>query len=136
MIKNLNIVKTIDDTNNPNNLNNIDPDKLNGITNGFVENIDCICLDEFNIKDRNSLMVAMTHKLSAKGSISLKILNLNLLANQISKCAITGEKLSTVLPNIQSVWSDQECDDVLSQLNLKVKGKYYDYIYTIYQLEK
>ena len=50
MIKNLNIVKTIDDTNNPNNLNNIDPDKLNGITNGFVENIDCICLDEFNIK--------------------------------------------------------------------------------------
>ena len=107
MIKNLNIVKSINDQ-NPQNLNNIDPEKLNAVTNGFVENIDCICLDEFTLKDRNNLMVAMSHKLAAKGSISLKILNLNLLSNQINKCAITGAKLSTILPDVQSVWSDQE----------------------------
>ena len=135
MIKNLNILKSINDQ-NPKNLNNIDPEKLNAVTNGFVENIDCICLDEFSLKDRNNLMVAMSHKLAAKGNISLKVINLNLLSNQINKCSITGEKLSTILPDIQSVWSDQECDDVLSQLHLKIKGRYYDYIYTIYQLEK
>tara|TARA_S200002703_G_scaffold20667_5_gene17037 strand:- start:22168 stop:22575 length:408 start_codon:yes stop_codon:yes gene_type:complete len=135
MIKNLNIVETINDS-NPKNMNNIDVEKLKNITNGFVEHIDCICLDQFTFKDRNELMVIMTQKLSSKGVIALKVLNLNLLSNQIDKCGITGQKLSEILPYIKSAWSDQECNDVINQLNLKIKGMYYDYIYTIYQLEK
>jgi len=135
MIKNLNIVDSINDS-NPKNMNNVDLEQLKTITNGFVENIDCICLDLFDLKSRNELMVTMTQKLSSKGVIALKVLNLNLLASQIDKCGITGQKLSEILPQINSAWSDQECSDVISQLNLKIKGMYYDYIYTIYQLEK
>ena len=135
MIKNLNIVDSINDS-NPKNMNNVDLEQLKTITNGFVENIDCICLDQFDLKSRNELMVTMTQKLSSKGVIALKVLNLNLLASQIDKCGITGQKLSEILPQINSAWSDQECSDVISQLNLKIKGMYYDYIYTIYQLEK
>jgi len=135
MIKNLNIVDSINDS-NPKNMNNIDLEQLKSVTNGFVGNIDCICLDQFDLKTRNELMVIMAQKLSSKGVIALKVLNLNLLASQIDKCGITGQKLSEILPQINSAWSDQECDDVISQLNLKIKGMYYDYIYTIYQLEK
>ena len=135
MIKNLNIVDSINDS-NPKNMNNVDLEQLKTITNGFVENIDCICLDQFDLKSRNELMVTMTQKLSSKGAIALKVLNLNLLASQIDKCGITGQKLSEILPQINSAWSDQECSDVINQLNLKIKGMYYDYIYTIYQLEK
>ena len=135
MIKNLNIVDSINDS-NPKNMNNVDFEQLKTVTNGFVENIDCICLDQFDLKTRNELMVTMAQKLSSKGVIALKVLNLNLLAGQIDKCGITGQKLSEILPQMNSVWSDQECDDVISQLNLKIKGMYYDYIYTIYQLEK
>jgi|TARA_B100000073_G_scaffold224792_1_gene187289 hypothetical protein len=135
MIKNLNVVDVIDDS-NPKNMNNIDAEQLKGVTNGFVEHIDCLCLDQLELKERNDLIVLMSNKLSNKGVLSLKILNLNLLANQIDKGGINGQKLSEILPHIKSVWSTQECDDVINQLNLKTKGMYYDYIYTIYQLEK
>lgn len=135
MITNVNLVKTIT-ADNPQGLNNISCDTLSQVTNGFVKHIDCLCLDELMIAERNQIFDTIISKLCIGGQLSLKMINLDLLANKIKKSDLTGEKLSAVLPNINSVWSDYETNYMINKYKLLVKGMYYDNIYTIYQLEK
>lgn len=135
MIDNINIVKSIDENSNPG-LNNVTPEKMLSITNNFVKNIDCVCLDSFSLADRNNIFVNMNNKLCIGGSMSIKILNPSLLANKISKSELTGQKISEVLSDLFSVWTIEEAEDIINQLNLKIKGVYYENIYTIYQLTK
>ena len=78
----------------------------------------------------------MINKLCIGGTAAIKILNPSLMANKINKSEINGRKLSDLLVNIKSVWSLEEVDDILKQLNLNVKGLYYENLYSIYQLEK
>jgi hypothetical protein len=136
MINNLNIIKNIADSNSYPGLNNIDLDGLQKITNNYVQHIDCICLDEFLLKDRYEVFATIYSKLSLGGTVSLKFINLNLLSNKIDRLEITGEKLSSVLPSMNSVWSEPEYLDLIEKFKLKLNNIYYDYIYTIITLEK
>ncbi len=117
-------------------MNNVTPEELGKITNSFVENIDCICLDTFDVPMRNSVFTTMVSKLCKSGVLNIKILNLNLLSNKINKAEIDGIKFSGILSKMQSAWSDEEVNSVISQTNLKIGAMYYDDIYTIYKLEK
>ena len=74
MIKNVNVVKNTSDT-NPKGMNNVTPEELGKITNSFVENIDCICLDTFDVSMRNSVFTTMVSKLCKSGVLNIKILN-------------------------------------------------------------
>lgn len=135
MINNLNLVESIND-NTPQGLNNITVEQLDKITNNFVSHIDCICLDEFNSEMRKKVIVMIHHKLCINGTMNLKFINLDLLANKIQKGETTGEKFSELLPKIKSIWSEIEINDVVSQLPVKIINAYYDNIYTILKLEK
>ena len=134
MINNLNLVTS--DQNNPKGLNNITIYKLDKIPNNFVSHIDCICLDALESEQRKKVLVMMHHKLCINGTLTLKFINLDLLANKIEKGEITGEKFSEILPNIQSIWSEIEINDVLMQLPCKILNISYDHIYTIVKIEK
>lgn len=135
MIKNINLVKEINDK-NPKELNNVNPETLTQVTNNFVQHIDCLCLDEFALSDRNKIFGLMMNKLCIGGVLSLKIINLGLLANKIKRAEMGGEKLSDIISQTNSVWSDHETNEMLNKYRLLIKGMYYDNIYTIYQLEK
>lgn len=135
MIHNINIVKSIDNDNTPG-LNNITPEQMFSITNSFVKNIDCTCLDSFPLVDRNNLFVHMHKKLCVGGSMSIKIVNPSLLANKIYKSELNGQKMSEILAGLLSVWTIEEAEDIINQLDLKIQGIYYENIYTIYQLNK
>jgi len=135
MIKSINVVFQIND-NNPKGLNNADAKILNGITNNYVEHIDCSELDRFEIADRHKVFASCIQKLSVNGTIQLKFINLDLLANKIEKSEMTGQQYSKLLPSINSCWSHIECLDVISQSKLKIQNIYYDNIYTFLKLEK
>ena len=135
MIKSVNVVCVID-KDNPEGLNNIDKDKLKSITNNYIEHIDCTELDRFPISDRHDVFVSCVQKLAIKGTISLKFVNLDLLANRIEKAELTGQQYSKLLPNINSCWSHLEAMDAITQSSLQLHNMYYDYIYTILKLEK
>lgn len=135
MIKSVNVVYEIN-KNSPTGLNNVDKDKLKSITNNYVEQIDCIDLDKFTMSDRHDVFVACLHKLAIKGIMTLKFINLDLLANKIEKAELTGQQYSKLLPNINSCWSHLEAMDAISQSSLQLNNMYYDHIYTILKLEK
>jgi hypothetical protein len=135
MIANLNVVKHIDDT-APKGLNNIDIENIHKITNNYVNHIDCLCLDDLTFDQRNHLFVTMINKLCLGGTISIKFINLSLLASKIEKLEITGEKFSKIFQNIFSAWSEPEYLDIINQMKLKVNNIYFDQIYTIATLEK
>ena len=135
MIKSLNIVHTID-AKNPNGLNNIDKDNLSKITNNYVQHIDCVDLDKFEISERHRVLSDAVMKLAINGTMNLKFINLDLVANKIEKNELTGQQYSKLLPDIQSCWSHLECMDLISQSKLQITNMYYDNIYTIVKLEK
>ena len=135
MIKSVNVVYEID-KDSPTGLNNVDKDKLKSITNNYIEQIDCVDLDKFSISDRHEVFVSCLHKLAIKGTMTLKFINLDLLANKIEKAEMTGQQYSKLLPNINSCWSHLEAMDAVSQSGLQLNNMYYDHIYTILKLEK
>lgn len=136
MINNLNIIKDITQSDSYPGLNNIDLYNLQKITNNYVEHIDCICLDEFLLKERYEVFNTIYNKLSIGGTVSLKFMNLNLLSLKIDKLEITGEKLSNILPLVNSAWSEPEYLDIIEKFKLKLNNIYYENIYTIISLEK
>lgn len=135
MIKNINIVQSINES-NPAGLNNVAVDSVGQITNNFVAHIDCICLDEMTLADRNNLFAIMTQKLCLGGKLFIKIINPFLLANKITKNELSGDKLSNLLATIHSCWYETDCVDIFKQTNMNIESIYYDNIYTIYNLEK
>ena len=135
MIKSLNLTKEIDKDVKPG-LNNIDYEGLNKVTNNYVQHIDCLCLDEFSFEERNKVLVECIKKLSIGGTLNLKFVNMDLLANKIKKCEITGQKYSQILSKTQSCWSELETQDVISQTKMLVKTIHHENIYSIITLEK
>ena len=134
MIGSLNVVRT--QTENKTSGNEITAENLNNITNNYVKQIECLCLDEFNLSERNALMNILVQKLCIGGTLSLKFINLNLVSNKISKSELTGEKFSSLLPNLRSCLSDQESTEIIKNMPVVMKGLYYDNIYSIMSLEK
>lgn len=134
MIKHLNIIKNQEDSKEG--LNNIDYNSLTNITNNYVQHIDCICLDEFTFDERTKVLVECIKKLAIGGTINLKFINMNLLANKIYKSEITGKKYSELLPKLYSCWSEIEINDVISQTKMIIKNVHYENIYSLITLEK
>lgn len=132
MIMSLNVVRIQNNTST----NEITVDNLKNITNNYVKQIECLCLDEFTLTERNQLMAMLVQKLSIGGTLSLKFINLNLMSNKINKSELTGEKYSALLPNLKSCWSDQESMAAIQNMPIVMKGLYYDNIYSIMSLEK
>lgn len=114
----------------------ITPDKLSAITNNYVKRINCICLDGFSFSDRINLLQAMVQKLCLEGELSVKFINLNLLANKIQSEHLNGEKYSKILPSIRSAWTDDEAMSIIKQLPVVISGLYYENFYSIINMEK
>lgn len=134
MIGSLNVVRT--QTANKTSGNEITAENLNNITNNYVKQIECLCLDEFTLSERNVLINTLVQKLCIGGTLSLKFINLNLVSNKISKSELTGEKFSSLLPDLRSCLSDQESIEIIKNMPVVMKGLYYDNIYSIMSLEK
>jgi len=135
MMRSINIVYSASD-NNPKGLNNVVQEQLNQITNNYIQHIDCTELDKFEISERHKVVSSAVQKLAIGGTMNLKFINLDLLANKIEKNELTGQQYSKLLPDIQSCWSYLECMDIISQSKLQLKNIYYDNIYNIVKLEK
>lgn len=116
--------------------NEITIENLNNITNNFVKHIECSCLDELTLSDRNAVMNILVQKLCIGGTLSLKFINLNLVSNKIKKTELTGVKFSSLLPDLNSCWSDQESIEAIKNMPIVIKGLYYDNIYSIMSIEK
>lgn len=111
---------------------------LNQIVNGSVQNISCTCLDKIAYKERRIRFIDLVSKICMDGSLSLKFLNLDLLANKIKKNEINGEKFSEIISNINSIWDHAECTEFLSSLNktVVIENLGFDDKHTIAQLKK
>jgi len=116
--------------------NEITAENLTKITNNYVKNIECLSLDEFSLLERKQVLQTMISKLCIGGTLSLKFINLDMVANKIHKGELTGQKYSNILPYMQSCWSDKESIEELKTMPVMIKGLYYDSIYSVMSLER
>lgn len=116
--------------------NEITAENLTKITNNYVKSIECLSLDEFSLLERKQVLQAMISKLCIGGTLSLKFINLDMVANKINKGELTGQKYSSILPYMKSCWSDNESIEEFKTMPVIIKGLYYDSIYSVVSLER
>lgn len=134
MIGSINLVVN-DNEKNPG-LNNMTIQDLQDITNGYVKHIDFIYLDMLNLSDRYNVLKLILQKLSIQGTTTLKFINLDLLGLKINKGEVVSEKLSEILPSINSIWSDADIENIMAASNIIINNHYYDNIYSIITIIK
>jgi hypothetical protein len=116
---------------------NVPLDQLGGITNGFVRSIICNCLDYLPFEQRQVLFSELINKICIDGTLTLRFLNASLLPNKITSGDITGEKLSEIISNISSCWSENEFQRVVQQLNnCSISKLFYEQVYTVVSIQK
>lgn len=107
------------------------------ITNGYVKNIICNCLDQLPFDVRNSVFLQALNKLCINGTLTIRYLNVSLLPNKIIIGDLTGKKLSEILPNLNSCWSDNEFAELMQQAQGCVISKlFYEHIHTVASIQK
>jgi hypothetical protein len=116
---------------------NVPLDQLGGITNGFVRSIICNCLDYLPFGQRQVLFSELVNKICIEGTLTLRFLNASLLPNKIISGDITGEKLSEIISNISSCWSEKEFQQVMQQINnCSISKLFHEQVYTVVSIQK
>lgn len=135
MINEINIVSSADQ--NLDGYQNVPIDQVKSITNGYVKNIICNCLDQLNYDNRNALFLELTQKMCVNGTLTIRFLNLNLIPNKITNGDITGQKFSSILGYTNSCWSENEFSDLIQRLGDCVIAKlFHEHIYTVVSLQR
>lgn len=116
---------------------NVPLDQLVSITNGYVKSIICNCLDYLPFEQRRALFLELINKICIEGTLTLRFLNASLLPNKIISGDITGQKLSEIITNIVSCWSENEFQEALQQThNCSISKLFHEQVYTVVSIQK
>lgn len=135
MNRNLYISKDI--TNTLKNYQTILISDISQITNGYINDIVCECLDEIDYKDRLTTLYTIVSKIAFEGSATFKFINGSVLASRINKNEIDSDKLSGIIKNISSIWTESRIMEAFTSIpNVIIQKNYIDNIYTVITIHK
>jgi hypothetical protein len=110
---------------------------LSSVVNGSTKNILCECLDRVPIQTRNTALQQITNKLAFEGEAIFKFLNATVLAERIIKNELDCIKVSSIISNIVSIWTEYYILEIFNSIpNIIVKKTYIDNIYSVITITK
>lgn len=135
MNRNINLI--IDDSESVDGYQNIKIQDLNNVINGFVNNIICECLDKIEFQQRLEVFKGILSKLAFDGIATFKFINGTMLASRIIKNEIDAKKISDIIKNINSLWTESLVLEAFSSFpNIRVEKNYIEHIYTVITVTK
>lgn len=96
--------------------NNVNITDLEQITNGYVNNIICTCIDKVEQNDRDQIFTALLKKLSHGGSLTIKFLNPYSISNKIKSGSMDGNDFAKSVHNIKSSWTEPDFLSITASL--------------------
>lgn len=116
---------------------NINVNELNNIVNGYIDQIVCDCLDELSFDSRNIVTREIINKLSFDGTATFRFINATVLSNRILKNELDSQKLSSFIPNVQSLWTEYYIIEMFNSIpNIYIEKYYIENIYTVISINK
>lgn len=116
---------------------NIDISNIKSITNGYIKEMVCSCLDELDFDIRDFIFMNLIEKLSFDGTLRLKMINSTLLAHKILRNEIGPKKVSEIISQSKSMWSDYLIMDHIGNLNnIDIEKLYSENVYSVIILHK
>lgn len=110
---------------------------IDNITNGYINDILCECLDLVDIQDRTPLLKKILTKIAFEGSATFKFINATVLSNRIIKNEIDSEKISHIVKSAQSLWTDSQISQIFGSIpNTTIEKNYIEHIYSIISIRK
>ena len=110
---------------------------INKVINGYINNIVCECLDSVDYKERLSSIYSILSKIAFEGSATFKFLNASVLAARVLKNEIDSEKLSQIIKDTASIWTESRILEVFASMpNIVVQKNYVENIYTVITVHK
>lgn len=110
---------------------------IHTIINGYVDDILCICLDELDWDIRKNVLDEIINKLAFEGKAVFKFVNATLLADRIIKNELDTKKLSDIIKNTKSLWSEYVILDIFNSLSsIKVDNYYNEGVNTVITILK
>lgn len=88
--------------------NNVNVANLEQITNGYVNNIICTCIDRISQDQRDQTFVSLLRKLSHGGSLTVKFLNPYAICHKIKTGSMDGSDFAKSVNNIKSSWTEPD----------------------------
>jgi hypothetical protein len=129
---NRNIYISIDKNHNLENYQTIPIENISTIVNGYITNIICECLDQVEYTQRELVAHQIITKISFEGFATFKFLNASILGAKILKNELDSEKLSIVIKNLKSIWTESKITDFFASIpNIVVQKNYIEHIYTV-----
>jgi hypothetical protein len=94
--------------------NNVPVGDVSSITNGYVQNITLTTLDKIEANNRTPVFIECLKKLTIGGQITVKFLNLMLLASRIKSNYIDGNKFSEIIYGSKSFWTESDFMEIMA----------------------
>jgi hypothetical protein len=127
-------------TNNTKEINgyhNININDLASIINGSIDNIVCECLDDLPFETRGKAVVDIINKLAFEGKATFLMINGTVLANRVLKNELDSSKLSSVVNEVKSIWTDYYITEVFNNMaHIEIEKYYIENIYTAISINK
>lgn len=96
---------------------NISIDKLQSITNGYVESIVFTTIDKIDSGDRQKALVESLKKIMPGGQLTIRFLNLLSLASKLKASHIDGDKFSSIVKGLKSFWTESDFLGIISSVS-------------------
>jgi hypothetical protein len=127
-------------TNNTKEINgyhNININDLANIINGSITNIVCECLDDLPFETRSKTVVDIINKLAFEGKATFLMINGTVLANRVLKNELDSNKLSSIINEVKSIWTDYYITEVFNNMaHIQIEKYYIENIYTAISINK
>lgn len=96
---------------------NINVDQLPSVTNGYIQSIIFTTLDKLDNDSRTKKFVESLKKLTHGGQLTVRFLNLALLASRIESNYIDGPKFAELIKGLNSFWTESDFLGMISSIN-------------------
>jgi hypothetical protein len=127
-------------TNNTKEINgyhNININDLPNIINGSITNIVCECLDDLPFETRGKTVMDIINKLAFEGKATFLMINGTVLANRVLKNELDSNKLSSIINEVKSIWTDYYITEVFNNMaHIQIEKYYIENIYTAISINK
>jgi hypothetical protein len=94
--------------------NNVPVGDVSSITNGYVQTIVLTTLDKMEANNRTPVFIECLKKLTIGGQLTVKFLNLALLASRIKSNYINGNKFSEIIYGSKSFWTESDFMEIMA----------------------
>jgi hypothetical protein len=127
----------LDETNEIKGYDNVQIADIHTIINGYVDDIMCECLDKLDPDVRMNVLREIVNKLAFEGKAVFRFVNATLLADRIIKNELDTKKLSGIIKDIKSLWSEYVIIDAFNSLpSIKIDNYYNEGVSTVITLLK